>query len=183
MTALEIYAEAAKRGLRLEPAGERLAVFPKGQCPPEFAETLRQHKAELLDWLNRTLCPGWQALPPENLPLNPNMPRPGPHYRERVIAYMLRQVCDQPSPLTAWLMRRECDYYDGPGRHWDCALHAYAAARDAACWQLNRDERVVWNLLDSTAESLLIWLRSINHPDCRRAIERLKDHSRRGAAE
>ena len=100
---------------------------------------------------NLTPCPGWQAVPPENLPLNPNMPRPAPH-RERVIAYMIRQGCDRPGRLTAWLVHRECDYYDGPGRRWDCAMHAYAAARDAACWQLNRDERAVWALLDTIAE-------------------------------
>ena len=46
-----IYLEATKRGLRLEAAGDKLAVFPKGHCPPEFADTLRQHKGELLDWL------------------------------------------------------------------------------------------------------------------------------------
>lgn len=46
-----IYLEATKRGLRLEAAGDKLAVFPKGHCPPDFADTLRQHKAELLDWL------------------------------------------------------------------------------------------------------------------------------------
>ena len=46
-----IYLEATKRGLRLEAAGDKLAVFPKGHCPPDFADTLRQHKAELLNWL------------------------------------------------------------------------------------------------------------------------------------
>jgi hypothetical protein len=47
----EIYLEAARRGLRLEPAGDKLAVIPKGRCPPDFADVLRQHKGELLDWL------------------------------------------------------------------------------------------------------------------------------------
>jgi hypothetical protein len=51
MTASELFHEAIKRGLRLAPAGEKLAVMPKGKCPPEFADTLRQHKRELLDLL------------------------------------------------------------------------------------------------------------------------------------
>jgi hypothetical protein len=51
MTASELYHEATKRGLRLEPAGDRLAVIPARLCPPEFADMLRRHKGELLDWL------------------------------------------------------------------------------------------------------------------------------------
>jgi hypothetical protein len=46
-----IYMEATRRGLRLERAGDKLAVIPKGKCPPDFADILRQHKGELLDWL------------------------------------------------------------------------------------------------------------------------------------
>jgi hypothetical protein len=86
------------------------------------------------------------------MPLNPAMPRPTPENRERVIAYLLRQGCDRPGALTAWLVRRETAYYDGPGRQWDCALHAYAAARDAACWQLNRGEGDVWQMLSAIEE-------------------------------
>ncbi|HZT22218.1 MAG TPA: hypothetical protein VFB55_04860 [Verrucomicrobiae bacterium] len=51
MTAIELYQEAARRGLRLEPAGDKLAVIPARCCPPEFADELRRHKRELLDWL------------------------------------------------------------------------------------------------------------------------------------
>lgn len=147
MTAHDLYLEASRRGLRLEPVGGKLAVTPAKRCPPDFADVLRQHKAELLDWLSCPPSPGWQAVPSGDLPLNPAAPRPTPHDRERMIAYMLRQGCDRPGQLTAWLVRRECAYYDGLGRHWDCALHAYAAARDAACWQLNRSERDVLGLL------------------------------------
>ena len=153
MTAPELYRKAAKRGLRLAPAGDRLAVMPKGKCPPDFAHTLRQHKAELLDWLHRTPCRGWQEVPPDTLPLNPVMPQPTPPNRERMITYLLRQGCDRPGHLTRWLVRRECAYYDGPGQRWDCALHAYAAARDAACWQLSRAESEVWQFLEATAET------------------------------
>lgn len=51
MNAHDLYVEATLRGLRLEPAGDKLAVFPKGHCPPDFADLLRQHKRELLYWL------------------------------------------------------------------------------------------------------------------------------------
>ncbi len=152
MTALELYQEATKRGLRLEPRGEKLAVIPANRVSPDFADVLREHKAELLDWLTKPPRHGWQSVPPDNLPLNPVIPRPTPHDRERMIAYMLRQGCDRPGELTAWLVRRESAYYDGLGRNWDCALHAYAAARDAACWQLSRGEANVWELLAAFAE-------------------------------
>lgn len=152
MNAHDLYLEATRRGLRLEPAGDKLAVRPKGKCPPDFANKLREHKVELLVWLGRSPCPGWRAVPPFGLPINPNMPRPALENRERVIAYVLRQGCDRPGSLTAWLVRRETAYYDGPGRSWDCALHAYAAARDAACWQLNRSEGDVWQFLSAFDE-------------------------------
>lgn len=48
MNAVELYREAEKRGLRLEPRGDMLAVIPRGNCPPDFAAELRQHKPELL---------------------------------------------------------------------------------------------------------------------------------------
>ena len=147
MTPHDVFLEARKRGLQIAAAGDKLAVSPKGACPAEFAATLRAHKAELLNWLSRSPCPGWGAVPPAGLPLNPLPPRPKPEGRECVIGYLLRQTDGRPGPLAAWLVRRECAYYDGPGRHWDCALHAYAAARDAVCWQLNRNERDVLELL------------------------------------
>jgi hypothetical protein len=48
MTAPELCRRAAALGLRLEPAGDRLAVIPGRLCPPDFAAELRRHKAELL---------------------------------------------------------------------------------------------------------------------------------------
>ena len=50
-------------------------------------------------------------------------------------------------------VRRESGYYGGPGRKWDCSAFAYAAARDAACWQLNRTEGEVRELLEAFAEA------------------------------
>ena len=58
MNARDLYMEATRRGLRLEPAGDKLAVIPKGRCPPDFADVLRQHKVELLDWLEHNLTSG-----------------------------------------------------------------------------------------------------------------------------
>lgn len=51
MTAQELYLEARKRGLRLEPRGDRLAVIPAKLVAPAFANVLREHKRQLLDWL------------------------------------------------------------------------------------------------------------------------------------
>jgi hypothetical protein len=51
MTLPELCREAARRGLRLEPRGGKLAVIPASRCPPEFADLLRQHKVKLLDLL------------------------------------------------------------------------------------------------------------------------------------
>jgi hypothetical protein len=149
----DVYLEACRRGLRLEPAGDRLAVMPKGKCPPDFADVLREHKAELLSWLSRAPCPGWGAIPSAALPLNLAMPRPAPESRERVIAYLLRQTGDRPGPLSAWLVQRENAYFEGPGRTWDCGLICYAAGLDAVTWQLNRSECEVLELLSGLNES------------------------------
>lgn len=49
MTALDLYREATRRGLQLEPRdGGKLAVMPADRCPPDFADVLRQHKLALL---------------------------------------------------------------------------------------------------------------------------------------
>lgn len=149
MTAAEIHDRALRQGLRLERRGDMLAIMPADRVSREFVEVLRQHKTELMEWLSQPTCPGWQVVPPTDLPLNPLVPKPSLQDRERVIAYLLRQGCNRSGPLTAWLVRRESAYYEGPGRHWDCALHAYGAARDAACWQLRREEAAVWDLLQT----------------------------------
>ena len=51
MNAEALYIEATRRGLRLEPRGDKLAVLPGDRCPPDFANVLRAHKGELLSWL------------------------------------------------------------------------------------------------------------------------------------
>jgi len=77
----------------------------------------------------------------------------GEHVRQQMIDYLLRQGAGRPCPLAAWMVRRESAYYDGPGRTWACAAFAYAAARDAVCWQLNRNERELLGLLEGFGEA------------------------------
>jgi hypothetical protein len=149
----DLYIEATRRGLRLEADGDFLAVKPKGKCPPDFAAELREHKTELMEWLSRKPCPGYGAVPPSDLPLVATRPQPPTYYRELVIHYEQRQSDNPSRPLAAWLARREARYYDGPGQKWDCGDLAYAAARDAACWQLNRSEREVCQLLAGFEEA------------------------------
>src|SRR5262245_20000331 len=151
MNPSEVHRHAVALGLSLERDGDRLLVFGSDHdvLPPDFAEILKAHKPQLLDWLSHQRCRGWQSVPPADLTLSRIMPRPTPHDRERMIAYLLRQGCDRPGPLNAWLVRRENSYYEGGGKKWDCGLICYSAARDAACWQLNRNERDLWELLAS----------------------------------
>lgn len=113
MTAQDIYLEATRRGLRLEPRGDKLAVIPKGKCPPDFADVLRQHKPKLLSWLEGRDT----TLREDEIP---------------------------------W-------------------LHI---ARQALAGEFDGADR-------STCESLAIGLRSIGHPLCRRALERLGIQARK----
>jgi hypothetical protein len=102
--------EASRWGLRIERRGDALAVMPKGKCPPEFKELLRQHKAEILDLLEAKAA----NLPPDQAPWL--------HVAKQVLA-------------------GEFDGADG-----------------------------------STRESITIGLRSIAHPVCRQALQRLGVH-------
>ncbi len=55
----DVFLEARKRGLQIAVAGDKLAITPKGACPPDFLNVLREHKADLLDWLTHPKNPGW----------------------------------------------------------------------------------------------------------------------------
>ena len=147
MTPPELCDEAARLGLRLEPAGDKLAVLPKERCPPDFADVLRANKTVLTGNCSSRSRPGHGTVPPASLSLVSLCPRPSIRTRELVIHYLLRQTGDKPGQLAAWLVHREARYFDGPGGTWDCGALAYAAARDAACWQLRRSEQEVWQLL------------------------------------
>ena len=108
MTAREIQQAATRQGLRLEPRGDMLAVMPKGKCPPDLLAAMRQHKAELLCWLEGQAA----GLRPGEIPW----------------LYVARQILDG---------------------------------------EFDRCDR-------STRETVTIGLRSIAHPACRRALERLQ---------
>ena len=109
MTASDLYAEATRRGLRLQPLdGDRLAVPPASLCPPDFADVLRQHKRAILDLLEAEA----KSLPADCAPW----------------LHVARQVLEGE--------------FDGCDR--------------------------------STAESLTIGLRRIEHPRCREALARLQ---------
>lgn len=152
MTPSQLYQKAAELGLRLEPAGDMLAILPKGKCPPDFAQMLREHKAALLDWLNQPPCPGCQNVPPAGMPLRPIEPRPSSADARRVMGYVVRQIGDKPGPLCEWCLKREIAYWET--FHWPDQTCAYAAARDAACWQLAKAEGPVWELLAGLDEAV-----------------------------
>ncbi|MBI4328197.1 MAG: hypothetical protein HY674_23455 [Chloroflexi bacterium] len=113
MTANDLFLEATRRGLRLEPRGDKLAVLPGDRCPPDFANVLRAHKGELLSWLGARAA----QLPPDCAPWL--------HIAQQILA----------------------GEFDGADR--------------------------------STRASLTIGLRSIAHPRCRRALDRLTEATSR----
>jgi hypothetical protein len=113
MTARELYHEAARLGLRLEPRGDKLAVIPASRCSAEFVRTLRQHKGELLAWLETRAS----------------------------------------------------------GLSEDCASWLHVA-RQVLAGEFDDADR-------STVESLIFGLRSITHPTCRGAFQRLNQHGKR----
>ena len=145
MTAAALLQRARDLGFQLEPRdGCWLAVCPASKLPPALADDLRRHKAEILRLLNPSR--GWGSLPPLDLPLVTLKPCPTPARRDLVISYLSRQCGDRP--LREWLTRRKAVYFQTTAGTWDRRLLAYAAARDAACWQLNRTEAEVWSLLE-----------------------------------
>lgn len=145
MTPAQTLAKCRQAGLSLRPHGDQLGVSPADKLTPELRQALRTHKAELLALLNSPPCPGWQAVPPDDLPLSAIEPRPTPFAREAFLEYVARQA--RSVQLTAWLERRRNAYFCGVGRKWDCAAHAFAASRDLACWQQSRNEAQTLDLL------------------------------------
>ena len=167
MTAAELIQHVGNLGFRLEPrSGGGLAVRPASKLPADLADELRHYKTDIIRLLATSmvtfpnsaspegpLCKGWGAVPPRDLPLVALKPNPTTAQRELVIAYQARQ-CGNPQ-LREWLTRRKSAYYTTIGKTWDCGLLAYAAARDAACWQLDRTEAEVWALLEGIESCVL----------------------------
>ena len=105
--------EATRRGLRLIPRGDKLEVIPKSRLTPDFTNVLREHKAELL-------------------------------------AFLECGDCNAPLARASWL---------------HVAKQVLATEFDG--------------LLDNSLRgSLKTGLRSINHPLCQRALERLEGHGK-----
>ena len=145
MTAVELLQRAHGLGIQLEPRdGGWLAIRPASKLPPDLAVDLRLQKTEIISLLSS--CRGWQSVPPPDLPFVPLKPRPTPARNKLVIAYLSRQCSDRQ--LREWLIRRKAAYFETTFKTWDNGLLTYAAARDAACWQLDRTEAQVWSLLE-----------------------------------
>jgi hypothetical protein len=51
LTTIDIFRQAAERGLRLQPVGNELHVNPARFCPPDLVPVLRVHKPHLLSLL------------------------------------------------------------------------------------------------------------------------------------
>jgi len=157
MTAAELIQHVASLGFRLEPRpGDGLAVRPASKLPTELADELRHHKSEILRLLTEAvvapvpkvdLCKEWGAVPPYNLELVPLKPTPKPTNRDLITAYLARQCALGNLELRAWLTCRRAAYVELTAGTWDTSHITYDVARDAACWQLNRSEPQVCDLL------------------------------------
>lgn len=138
MTAIELYQEALRLGLRLEQRGDKLAVIPARLCPPAFADVLRQYKAELLAWL---------AAPEETLAVG-------------------KYPAGSFDAAVKTLPKAEQVHHDPvPRKTAEEAAWVHIAKQILAGEFQGADS--------STRKSLSIGLRSIKHPDCQRALERL----------
>jgi hypothetical protein len=159
MTATDLLDRAHSLGLRLGPReGGGLGVQPASRLPPDLAADLRAHKHEVIALLANLASSGvaapqqeqpsrgWHFLPPNDLPLVALKSTPTPARCQLVVAYVRRQCTHQQ--LRDWLTQRRTAYQTTIGSTWDKPLLSYAAARDAACWQLDRPEPVVWPLLE-----------------------------------
>jgi hypothetical protein len=152
MTPHDLYLEAKRLGLELRVVVNKLAVTPGDRCPATLAEALRAHKDAMIEWLNRSPCPGWQAVPPNDLPLHPIQPRPPMVEARKIVEFVVRQIGDLPGPLCEWCLKRELRYWEA--YRWPHQACAYAAARDAVCWQLSRSAEDVWEFLAATEAAL-----------------------------
>lgn len=159
MTAAELIQHVGNLGFQLEPRPNGiLAVMPASQVPAALVAELRHHKSEIIRQLNEAdttadavssvaLCQEWGAVPPDHLELVTLKPTPTPANRELITAYIARQCAIGNLELRAWLTRRRAAYPKVTASTWAASLITYAIARDAACWQLNRPEPHVCDLL------------------------------------
>jgi len=59
-----ILTRAQRLGLHLQVEGARIAIAPARLCPPELLATIREHKPEVMSWLEARTC----HLPPDCAP-------------------------------------------------------------------------------------------------------------------
>lgn len=78
---------------------------------------------------------GEDGLPPENLPLQSEMPVRTSVERHAMVETVFRLAGRGPGRIGDWIMRRVDAYWSGPGRNWPAELHEYAACRDFLNWQ------------------------------------------------
>ena len=162
MTAAKLIQHIGNLGFRLEPRPNGiLAVMPASKVPAELVAELRHHKTEIIRLLTETtgvvpaetpvpmvaLCKEWGAVPPYNLELVTLKPTPTSANRDLITAYISRQCASGNAELCAWPTRRRAAYIQMTAGTWAASLITYAIARDAACWQLNRPELQVCDLL------------------------------------
>src|SRR5437867_11678 len=102
MTPHEVFLEARRRGLRLEPRGDKLAVMPKGACPPDFADVLRENRDALLAWL-RGGADYWRERPKPDLALPEEFFRTYPTGRPAVDITADLKGYRPGGSVTAWL--------------------------------------------------------------------------------
>ena len=79
------------------------------------------------------------GVPPASMPLRCEYPQPGKFRLERIMA-RAASLCHLPGVLCAWAVRREGQYFDGPGRTWGDQIIGYAVARDMICWLTGKRE-------------------------------------------
>jgi hypothetical protein len=145
----DLYLDVRREGADVTTNGTHLEVRPKGRITPELRARLIENKPAMIAWLTAPPCPGWQAVPPDDLPTDPYTAL-SRQDAMLVVDYLVRQA-GRPGRLAAWVMNRQGAYFDAGVR--EPQAQTELACRDAACWQLRRSEREVVETLLCLRES------------------------------
>ena len=89
-------------GISLSVAGDKIRYAPKSSTPPDFVDTLREHKAEVLAYLREPSFQCWileewrrMSIPEWRCILNESQQQ-GDRKREEYARWMLREVLLDP---------------------------------------------------------------------------------------